>query len=94
MASSILTRWFVSLTLLGALSARAQSQDAVKVAVEGKRAFEAGEYATAIKKYEAAERLKPAAGLLFNLGQSHRFAGNAEMTPTSSSWASLPAQTR
>lgn len=62
-------------------SARAQSPDgeAKTAALEGKKAFEQGDYATAIKKYEVAQRIKPAPLLLFNLAQSHRFAGQTEL---------------
>ena len=67
--------------LLLASHAHAQTPEAEAKAavVEGRRAFEAGDYATAIKKYEAAQQLKPAPLLLFNLGQSHRFAGHVEL---------------
>jgi tetratricopeptide (TPR) repeat protein len=80
MASLIPTRWLLAVGLLLSFTASAQGQnsEAMKVALEGKRAFEAGEYEIAIRKYEAAQRIKPAPGLLFNLAQSHRFAGHSE----------------
>ncbi len=53
--------------------------DAKLAASEGRKAFEAGDYATAIRKYEEARQLKPAPLLLFNLAQSHRFAGHVEL---------------
>ncbi len=61
--------------------ARAQTpeSEAKLAALEGKKAFEQGDYATAIRKYEAAQQLKPAPLLLFNLAQSHRFAGHVEL---------------
>lgn len=43
---------------------------------EARRAFERNDFTGAIDRYEAAYRLKPAPGLLFNLAQSHRLAGN------------------
>ena len=47
-------------------------------ALEAKKAFDLGDFPRAIEQYEAAYRLKAAPGLLFNLGQSHRRAGNLE----------------
>lgn len=48
---------------------------AKRSALEGKKAFDTGDYATAIERYEAAYKLKPAPNLLFNLGQCHRKSG-------------------
>ncbi|MFO0596959.1 MAG: tetratricopeptide repeat protein [Myxococcaceae bacterium] len=46
--------------------------EAKSIALEGKKAFDTGDFATAISRYEAAYKIKPAPGLLFNLAQSHR----------------------
>ncbi len=45
-------------------------------ALEGKKAFDTGDYALAVTKYQEAYRLKSAPGLLFNLAQSHRKLGH------------------
>lgn len=83
MASSTRTELALCLafTLGASSSARASEgaeEEAKAAALEGKKAFEAGDFAAAIRKYEQAQLLKPAPGLLFNLAQSHRYAGNAE----------------
>ena len=82
MASStrIESSLFLALTLCTAANVRAQTPelDARAAASEGRQAFEAGDFARAIEKYEEAQRLKPAPGLLFNLAQSHRRAGHLE----------------
>ena len=64
--------------LLSSLEARAQEPDADAraAAVLGRKAFEAGDFDTAILRYEEARQLKAAPGLLFNLAQSHRRAGH------------------
>ncbi len=65
------------LLLPGAVSAASASEKAARAAaLEAKKAFDLGDFAAAIEKYEAAYKLKSAPGLLFNLGQSHRRAGN------------------
>ncbi len=82
MASS--TRSSVALLMLGVLlagvDARAESAEAQakRIAMEGKKAFDTGDFMTAISRYEAAYKLKAAPGLLFNLGQCHRKTGNLE----------------
>lgn len=53
-------------------------KEARAAALEAKKAFDLGDYAKAIEQYESAYRLKAAPGLLFNLGQSHRKAGNLD----------------
>ena len=70
----------LALTLWSAASVRAQTPelDARAAATEGRQAFEAGDFARAIEKYEEAQQLKPAPGLLFNLAQSHRRLGHLE----------------
>ena len=82
MASSIrIERSLVfALMFFTAAHARAQTPelDAKAAAREGRRAFESGDFARAIEKYEVAQRLKPVPGLLFNLAQSHRRAGHLE----------------
>ncbi|MDP1829119.1 MAG: hypothetical protein Q8L48_38000 [Archangium sp.] len=47
-------------------------------AAEGRKAFERNDFTSAIDHFEEAYRLKPAPGLLFNLGQSHRLAGHLD----------------
>lgn len=66
--------------LLAGWASAAPSADtqARAAAIEAKKAFDLGEYPRAIEHYEAAYKLKPVPGLLFNLGQSHRRAGNLE----------------
>ena len=71
----------LSLTLLvaGLAGAAPPAETAARAAAaEAKKAFDLGEFARAIEQYETAYKLKPAPGLLFNLGQSHRRAGNLE----------------
>jgi tetratricopeptide (TPR) repeat protein len=48
------------------------------LATEAKKAFDLNHFEQAIAGYEEAYRLKPAPGLLFNLGQGHRRAGHLE----------------
>lgn len=62
-----------------AWAAGGAEQRAKAFALEGKKAFDTNDFATAISKYEEAYRIKPAPGLLFNLGQSHRKLGNHEL---------------
>lgn len=61
-------------------SARAEPVEvqAKRIALEGKKAFDTGDYATATARYEAAYKLKPAPNLLFNLGQCHRKSGRLD----------------
>ena len=67
------------LLLPGVAGAASASEKAAKAAaLEAKQAFDLGDFTTAIEKYEAAYKLKSAPGLLFNLGQSHRRAGNLD----------------
>jgi tetratricopeptide (TPR) repeat protein len=42
----------------------------------GLRAYEAGDYAAAVRAYTEAYTLVPAPGILFNLAQAHRLAGD------------------
>jgi tetratricopeptide (TPR) repeat protein len=61
--------------------ARAEADDEARakpIAMEGKKAFDSGDFATAIARYEEAYKLKAAPGLLFNLGQCHRKSGDLE----------------
>ena len=61
------------------VSAASASEKAAKAsALEAKKAFDLNDFPTAIAKYEEAYKLKSAPGLLFNLGQSHRRAGNLD----------------
>ncbi|MFT3711424.1 MAG: tetratricopeptide repeat protein [Archangium sp.] len=66
------------LLLSSAARADAVSDQAKAAALEGKKAFDTNDFATAIAKYSEAYKLKPAPGLLFNLGQSHRRAGHLD----------------
>ena len=67
------------LLLPGVVSAASASEKAAKAAaLEAKQAFDLNDFPTAIAKYEEAYKLKSAPGLLFNLGQSHRRAGNLD----------------
>jgi tetratricopeptide (TPR) repeat protein len=68
-----------SLLLAGQVSAAPSAETAARAAaLEAKKAFDLGDFATAISQYETAYKLKAAPGLLFNLGQSHRRAGNLD----------------
>lgn len=51
---------------------------AKRIALEGKKAFDTGDYATAISRYEEAYKLKASPNLLFNLGQCHRKTGRLD----------------
>lgn len=53
-------------------------QRAREAATAGKKAFDAGDFEGAIRKYEEANAIKPAPALLFNLGQSHRRVKNVD----------------
>ena len=67
------------LLLSGLAAAAPASETAARAAaLEAKKAFDLGDYAKAIERYEAAYKLKAAPGLLFNLGQSHRRAGHLD----------------
>ena len=69
----------LTLLLAGLAGAAPSPETAARAAAtEAKKAFDLGEFARAIEQYETAYKLKPAPGLLFNLGQSHRRAGNLE----------------
>ena len=78
MASSIRTEFALCVWLCAGSALAQAPDDARAAAMEGKLAFEAGDFAGAITHYEEAQRIKPAAGLLFNLAQSHRHAGHAD----------------
>lgn len=82
MASSIRTTEFAVLAacvlFAGVASADAVTDQARAAALAGKKAYDTNDFVTAIARYEEAYRLKPAAGLLFNLGQSHRRAGHPD----------------
>ena len=70
----------LTLLLSGLASAATPSSEAAAraAATEAKKAFDLGDFSHAIEHYETAYKLKPAPGLLFNLGQSHRRVGNLE----------------
>jgi tetratricopeptide (TPR) repeat protein len=60
------------------LAAEASDLKARAFALEGKKAFDTGDYALAVTKYQEAYRLKSAPGLLFNLAQSYRKLGDLD----------------
>lgn len=60
---------------VGAEPAEVQAK---RVALEGKKAFDTGDFATAIARYEEAYKLKASPNLLFNLGQCHRKTGRLD----------------
>ncbi len=63
----------------GVATGASSSETAARAAaLEAKKAFDLGDFPKAIERYEAAYQLKAAPGLLFNLGQSHRKAGNLD----------------
>ena len=70
----------LALLVSGLASAAPSSAETLAraAAAEAKKAFDLGDWAQAIEQYEAAYKLKPVPGLLFNLGQSHRRAGHLE----------------
>ncbi len=77
----------LSLALLAALACFAVATPAEaaggkaaakKAAKAGKRAFDLGRFDEALKQYEQAYELHPAAALFFNIGQCHRQLGNEE----------------
>lgn len=72
-----MVRIFLLLVVLAASPSSADDPEAraKALALEGKQAFDIGDYGVAIERYEAAYQLKAAPGLLFNLGQCHRKAG-------------------
>lgn len=81
MACSIRTELFcLTLLLSGLTSAATPSPEAAARAAahQAKQAFDLGDFRRAIEQYQTAYKLKPAPGLLFNLGQSHRRGGDLE----------------
>lgn len=75
--SSLLLVALVLAPLAPTVAQAGESADAQakRIALEGKKAFDTGDYATAIARYQEAYKLKAAPGLLFNLGQCHRKTG-------------------
>jgi len=53
-----------------------ENANAKELATEGLTAFAAGRHAEAIEKFEAAYRLVPAPGLLYNAAQAYRLSGD------------------
>jgi tetratricopeptide (TPR) repeat protein len=80
MASSTRSSLLLLLLALAPLAHARESVEAQarRIALEGKKAFDTGDFATAIARYQAAYKLKAAPGLLFNLGQCHRKTGALE----------------
>jgi len=73
-------RAFVFVALLSSLALATEptsEEQARAAAAAGKVAFDAGHFTVAVARYQDAWRLRPSDALLFNLGQSHRRAGNA-----------------
>ncbi|MDP1917607.1 MAG: hypothetical protein Q8L14_15300 [Myxococcales bacterium] len=73
-------RAFALVALLStlALGAEPTAEDQARAAAAmGKVAFDAGDFTVAVARYQEAWRLKPVPGLLFNIGQSFRRAGNS-----------------
>jgi tetratricopeptide (TPR) repeat protein len=60
--------------LLAHHSARAESAE--ELFDEGQRAYDAGDYARAVDRWEASYQLSKEPGLLFNIAQAYRRAGN------------------
>ncbi len=54
----------------------AQAESAEELYDAGQRAYDGGDYALAIDRWEASYQLSREPGLLFNLGQAYRRAGN------------------
>lgn len=61
-----------------ALAGESVEAQARRIALEAKKAFDTGDFPTAITRYQDAYKLKAAPGLLFNLGQCHRKTGALE----------------
>lgn len=72
--------WVLAVAVALAVPVFAQSTDAQakRLALEGKKAFDTQDFATAIARYNDAYKLKAAPGLLFNLGQCYRKTGELE----------------
>lgn len=72
--------WVVLAALLAAAPVFAESPEAQakRIALDGKKAFDTQDFPTAIARYNEAYKLKPAPGLLFNLGQCYRKTGELE----------------
>ncbi len=62
----------------GLVFAASPDAEAKRLALEGKKAFDTQDFPTAIARYNEAYKLKPAPGLLFNLGQCYRKTGELE----------------
>lgn len=82
----MIVRWLVCFVLVGGLAntAYAQSREAASLDAEtqardlhrrGSAAYDLGDFDGAIAAFQAAYRLSPAPGLLFNLGQAYRAKG-------------------
>jgi hypothetical protein len=73
------TAVLLGFALVGSAFAASPEVDARAAAEDARQAFAAGDFPRAIVRFEDARRLKPAPGLLFNLGQSHRRAGHVAL---------------
>jgi tetratricopeptide (TPR) repeat protein len=67
----------VFVMFITAAVASAEGLSAKEHYLNGKKAFELGQFDEAISEYAAAYRLKDDPALLYNLGQAHRLAGHA-----------------
>ncbi|MBL9038620.1 MAG: tetratricopeptide repeat protein [Archangium sp.] len=86
MVSSIRSRSNAALLLLAFLAAPAFGQKGKKVDPDeakartlftaGQKAYDVGEFSTALASYTEAYKLKPLPGFLFNIAQCHRQLGN------------------
>lgn len=69
------TLFFTAISILSAGSAFAQTADVDRAKTffnAGARAYDAGDFGTAIEAFEAAEKLAPRPAILFSIAQAHR----------------------
>jgi hypothetical protein len=67
--------FLTAISILAASTAHAQSADVDRAKTffnAGARAYDAGDFATAIEAFEAAEKLAPRPAILFSIAQAHR----------------------
>lgn len=66
----------LAVVLVALLHGSARAETVEELFDAGQHAYDGGDYALAIDRWEAAYQLSKEPGLLFNLGQAHRRAGN------------------